>query len=83
MKKGDVVMIYQRPLTNSETTGKTIILEGDGFAKLKAAIDVSAEAMLAKAQQETNPQRKRMMLLYARRKAEIEAELAQLRETKC
>ena len=58
----------------NDATGKTVILEDDGFAKLKQAIDVSSAKMLEKAQKETDLSRKRMMLLYARRKAEIETE---------
>jgi len=59
----------------NETTGQTVVLEDDGFAKLKQAIDIPSAEMLEKANKETDPKKRKMMLLYARRKREIEAEL--------
>ena len=63
-------------ITNDKTS-KTIILEGDGFAELQQAIDISSAKMLEKALKETDLRRKQMMLLYAKRKREIETSLVQ------
>lgn len=67
--KEDTVFV----ITN-DRTGESITANSDAnFRSLNALLDaVSAEDMLRKAEIEQNPKRRAMMLLYARRKAELE-----------
>jgi len=60
-------------VTNEQTGNSITVNSSANLHNLNALLDaVSADDMLKKAAVEQNPKRKRMMLLYARRKAEIE-----------
>ena len=60
-------------VTNNQTN-KTIIVDSDkNFQSLQDTLDgVTAEKMLAKVTKEENPQRKKTMMLYAKRRKELE-----------
>lgn len=75
-KKGET-MTPKKTLfeVTNDQTGKTILIDSDANLKsMQRAMDVTAAEMLAKAEKETNPAKKAMMMKYVKRMTEIETQ---------